>query len=225
MGSMRRSYGQYCGIARSLDVVGDRWALLLVRELLYLGPRRFRDLRAALPGLAPNLLTRRLRELERAGVVARSQLPDPARVPVYRLTRRGSALEPVLRALLQWGRPLLEDPRGQAPLRVALPVMALGALFRPEDAADVAAVFELRVEGQVFQAVVADGRLELLVGGQRPPDAVATVDAATLADVAAGRTEALDALAAGTLRLEGEPDALAAFVRIFGHNPDLRLPG
>ena len=219
---MSRSYGQYCGIARSLDVMGDRWALLLARELLYLGPRRFRDLRAALPGLAPNLLTRRLRELERAGVVARAELPDPARVPVYRLTRRGRSLEPVLHALHQWGRPLLDDPRGHSDLRVALPVMALRAVFRPEDAEGVESVFEFRVEGQSFQALVADGHMELLVGSQHPPDVVATADTVTVADVAAGRTAALDALAAGTLRLEGEPDALSGFVRIFGHNPALR---
>jgi DNA-binding HxlR family transcriptional regulator len=220
---MARSYGQYCGIARALDVVGDRWALLLVRELLYLGPRRFRDLRAALPGLAPNLLTRRLRELEKAGVVARDRLPDPARVPVYRLTRRGRGLEPVLHAMLQWGRPLLGDPRGRDDLRVALTVMALRALSRPEDAAGVEAVFEFRIEGQVFQALVAERHMELLVGSQHPPDVVATAEAVVLADVAAGRADALEALSAGTLRLEGEPDALAHFVRIFGHNPELRL--
>jgi len=219
---MARSYGQYCGIARALEVVGDRWSLLLVRELLYLGPRRFRDLRAALPGLAPNLLTRRLRALEAAGVVARGELPDPARVPVYRLTQRGRALEPVLRALLHWGRPLLGDPRGEAALRPALPMMALRALLRPEDAADVEAVFELRVGSEVFQALVAAGHVELMVGSQHPADVVATVDAATLAAVAAGRTDAGDALAAGHLRLEGEPDALADFVRLFAHNPDLR---
>jgi DNA-binding HxlR family transcriptional regulator len=222
---MARSYGQYCGIARSLDVVGDRWALLVVRELLYLGPRRFRDLRLALPGLAPNLLTRRLRELERAGVLARARLPDPARVAVYRLTRRGRALEPVLRALLQWGRPLLDDARGVAALRPALPLMALRALHRAEDAEGVEAVFEFRVEGQSFQALVADGHMELLVGSQHPPDVVATAEAAVLADVAAGRADALDALAAGTLRLEGDPDALASFVRLFAQNPEVRPPG
>ena len=178
---MGRSYGQYCGIARALDVVGDRWALLVVRELLYLGPRRFRDLQAALPGLAPNLLTRRLRELERAGVLARATLPEPARVPVYGLTRRGRELEPVLRALLL-------------------------------------------LDAQVFQAVVAEGRMEILVGSQHPPDAVATSDTATLADVAAGRVAALDVLSAGALRLEGDPDALATFDRLFGHNPALRPP-
>jgi DNA-binding HxlR family transcriptional regulator len=219
---MRRSYGQYCGIARALDVVGDRWALLVVRELLYLGPRRFRDLQAALPGLAPNLLTRRLRELERAGVLARGTLPEPARVPIYGLTRRGRELEPVLRALLLWGRPLLDDPRGHEPLRAALPMMVLRAVFRPEDADGVEAIFEFRLDAQVFQAVVAEGRMEILVGSQHPPDAVATSDTATLADVAAGRTAALDVLSAGAMRLEGDPDALASFVRLFGHNPALR---
>ena len=219
---MARSYGQYCALARALDVVGERWSLLVLRELLYLGPRRFRDLAAALPGLAPNLLTRRLRELEKAGVLSRATLPAPAGVPVYRITARGRALEPAIAALLAWGRPLLGDPREHEGLRPALPVIALRAAFRPEDAADVRAVYELRVEGQVFQTVVAGGRMEILEGSQRTPDVVATGEVATFADVAAGRVDALDALAAGTLRLEGEPDALAGFVRIFGHNPALR---
>lgn len=219
---MPRSYGQYCALARALDVVGDRWSLLLVRELLYLGPRRFRDLRAALPGLAPNLLTRRLRELEKGGVVARAMLPEPASVRVYRLTARGRALEPAVFALLQWGRPLLGDPRDREDLRAALPVMALRAAFRPEDAAPEEMVYELRIEGQVFQARVADGHMEILSGAQRRPDVIATGDAVTFAEVAAGRTDALEALASGALRVEGEPDALGSFVRIFAQNPALR---
>lgn len=205
-----------------MDVVGDRWALLLIRELLYLGPRRFRDLRAALPGLAPNLLTRRLRDLEQAGVLARGELPDPARVPIYRLTSRGAALEPVLDALLRWGRTLLDDPRGHPALRVALPLMAFRAIFRPEDAEGVEAVYEFRADGQAFQAVVARGRMELRAGTPHSPDVVVTSDATTLAELAAGRIDSLDALGDGRWRLEGEPDSLAAFVRIFGRNPGLR---
>jgi DNA-binding HxlR family transcriptional regulator len=219
-----KTYQQYCGLARALDVVGDRWTLLLVRELLYLGPRRFRDLAAAMPGLAPNLLTRRLRDLERAGVVTRGTLPEPAGVAVYRLTARGRALEPALFALMQWGRPLLPDPRERPGLRAALPVIALRAAFRREDAAGIDEVYELRVEGSVFQAVVRGGRMEVLHGAQRTPDVVATADAVTFADIVAGRADALEALGRGLLRIEGEPEALGNFVRLFAQNPALRPP-
>jgi DNA-binding HxlR family transcriptional regulator len=97
-----RSYNDLCPIARALDVVGERWALLVIRELL-LGPQRFSDLRLALPGVSSNLLTDRLRELEVRGVVRRRVLPPPAGSSVYELTDRGLRLEPVLDALGAWG--------------------------------------------------------------------------------------------------------------------------
>src|ERR687889_2824463 len=97
-----RSYGDRCGIARALDVVGERWALLVVRELL-LGPKRFTDLRAGLPNVGPDVLAQRLRELEAAGVVRRAKLPPPAASKVYELTPRGAELEPVILALGRWG--------------------------------------------------------------------------------------------------------------------------
>src|ERR1700733_9314856 len=97
-----RSYGDACGIARALDVVGERWALLVVRELLF-GPQRFSDLRRGLPGASSNMLTDRLRELEAHGVVRRRTLPPPAACSVYELTARGRDLEPTLDALGAWG--------------------------------------------------------------------------------------------------------------------------
>ena len=175
-----------------------------------------------MPGLAPNLLTRRLRQLEKAGLASRATLPEPAGVAVYCLTTRGRALEPALFALMQWGRPLLADPRERPGLRAALPVIALRAAFRREDAADIDEVYELRVEGAVFQAVVQGERMEILHGAQRTPDVVATADAVTFADMAAGRADALEALGRGLLRIEGEPQALGNFVRLFAQNPALR---
>ncbi len=218
----RRSYRQHCGIASALDVVGDRWTLLIVRELLYLGPRRFADLARSQPGLAPNLLTRRLRELEHAGILTRSALPPPASATVYQLTARGRQLEPVLRALLRFGTPLLGDPRDLEELRTELPLQALRAVFRPEDAEGVDEVYEFRIDDLVMQARVVDGTMTLRHGAPDPPDVIVTGDALTLADIAAARVDALDALGSGSLRLEGEPDALRHFVRIFAQNPDLR---
>src|SRR5919205_66330 len=97
----RRSYGDRCGIARALDLVGERWALLVVRELL-LGPKRFTDLRAGLPHVSPDVLAQRLRELEQAGVLRRGTLPPPAASRIYELTGRGRELEPVVLALGRW---------------------------------------------------------------------------------------------------------------------------
>src|SRR3954454_3993708 len=108
---MVRTYGQYCSIARALDVVGDRWTLLIVRELLLKGPSRFTDLKNGLPGVAPNLLSTRLKELESAGLVGRAEAPPPVATALYDLTDDGRALEPVLRSLGLWGLRLMDAAR------------------------------------------------------------------------------------------------------------------
>src|ERR671934_3026448 len=104
-----RSYGQYCSLAKTLDVVGDRWTLLIVRELLLRGASRYTDLRNGLPGIATNLLAERLRELERAGIVAREKAPPPIATTLFRLTPRGEQLRPVLEGLTRWGIPLMAE--------------------------------------------------------------------------------------------------------------------
>src|SRR5919201_6854048 len=105
-----RSYGQFCGLAKALDVVGDRWTLLIVRELLLRGPCRYTDLRKGLPGIATNLLAERLRELEDAGVVLREEAPPPIATTLYSLTPRGEELRRVIYELGRWGTPLMRDP-------------------------------------------------------------------------------------------------------------------
>src|SRR5471032_2293839 len=105
-----RSYSQYCGLARALDVVGDRWTLLIVRELLLLGPARYTDLQHGLPGIATNLLVTRLRDMEDAGLVEREDAAPPSVAKLFRLTPRGEQLEPALMALGSWGGPLMGEP-------------------------------------------------------------------------------------------------------------------
>src|SRR3979409_2476971 len=100
-----RSYGQYCSVAKALDVIGARWTLLIVRELELRGACRYTDLRNGLPGIATNLLADRLRELEHAGVVAREDAPPPVATALFRLTPRGAQLRPVLESLVRWGMP------------------------------------------------------------------------------------------------------------------------
>jgi DNA-binding HxlR family transcriptional regulator len=138
-----RRYDDPCGIARALDVVGDRWALLVVRELLF-GPKRFLQLRSGLHGVSPNVLSQRLRELEDAGLVRRDVLEPPASVAVYELTARGRALEPVLLELGRWGS---QEPVTTArELSVSALMVALKTVFDPAAAVD--AVYGVRVDGQ-----------------------------------------------------------------------------
>jgi DNA-binding HxlR family transcriptional regulator len=140
-----RSYRQHCGIARALDLVGERWALLVVRDLV-LGPKRFTDLRASLPGIATNVLTQRLKQLERDGIVRRRLLPPPAASTVYELTEYGRELEPVLLAFGRWGAKSIGEPTPDRSIRSEWFGVALKTYFRPEAAEDVHATIALRFD-------------------------------------------------------------------------------
>ncbi|MGN9783763.1 winged helix-turn-helix transcriptional regulator [Nonomuraea sp. ZG12] len=203
-----RTYDDPCGIARALDQVGERWALLIVRELL-LGPKRFTDLRAGLPGASQNVLSQRLRELEESQVVRRRKLPPPAASQVYELTDRGRELEPVVLALARWGSraPL----RSAGPLSVDALMYALKSTFDPEAAGDFAGRLELRLGEQSFLAEVSGGRFTLLrtEPGAVPADAVLRAGADTLrALVFTG-----DRLDPGMV--EGDRQVAERFVRLF----------
>src|SRR6478609_1913478 len=131
-----RTYGQLCGLARALDVLGERWTLLLIRELSR-GPKRFRDLLTNLPGIGTNLLTARLKSLESDGVIRRTLLPPPAGVHVYELTARGRALEQPLQQLALWGFDLLPDDPGTATARAAWAAASMRAAATAEGLAGV----------------------------------------------------------------------------------------
>jgi DNA-binding HxlR family transcriptional regulator len=163
---MSRSYEDPCGIARALDRVGERWALLVAREL-FLGPKRFTDLRSGLPAASPNVLSQRLRELEDAGVIGRRELPAPAACTVYELTPWGRELEPVVLALARWGRRALPLPKGQLSLDALL--FALRSTFDPTVAQGR---FELRLGHDVFTAVASRQGLAVTRGPCEAPDAV-----------------------------------------------------
>jgi DNA-binding HxlR family transcriptional regulator len=210
----KRTYRDPCGIARALDVVGERWALLVVRELM-LGPKRFTDLRAALPGLSADILTQRLRELDAAGVVGRSTLPPPAASKVYELTGRGRELEPVLLALGRWGSREPLPPAGRALTADAF-ALALPTLFAGAEGVDATIV--LRLGEARFEARVHAGRLEVTrlerTGGAAPD---ATIEATTgaLAQVMWHGRPLEDALAADTVRIGGDRGAAEAFLALF----------
>ncbi|GAA4445008.1 winged helix-turn-helix transcriptional regulator [Phytohabitans houttuyneae] len=209
----KRTYADPCGVARALSVVGERWALLVVRELLF-GPKRFSDLSRGLPGMSQNVLSQRLRELEEAGVVRRGRLGPPASIQVYELTDRGQRLEPVLLALSAWGSRLPLPSGGE--LSVDALMLALRSTFDPSAAGDLSARVELRLGDDRFRVEVAGGALSLARGGYTAaPDAVLTTGPATLrALVFAGRRTA-DALRKGDLHIDGDRKVAERLLRCF----------
>ncbi|MFB7373140.1 winged helix-turn-helix transcriptional regulator [Streptomyces sp. NPDC056222] len=198
----RRSYDQYCAAARALDAVGDRWTLLIVRELLA-GPRRYTDLHADLPGVSTDMLAGRLKDMESAELVTRRRLPPPASAYVYELTRRGRELLPVLRALAEWGAPALEEPRPTDAVRAhwfAIPL--LSAL----EGAVAGVVHVILDEGEFHLRVGVDGQPPEY--GDGPPAGPADVrlrtDSATCRALASGRSTLGQAVRDGRVEMEGE---------------------
>jgi DNA-binding HxlR family transcriptional regulator len=205
----KRSYGDQCGIARALDLVGERWALLVVRELL-LGPKRFTDLRTGLPHLSADVLSQRLRELEEAGVVRRSKLPPPARSRVYELTAWGKELEPVVISLGRWGSrgPF---PDTDMPLGADSLMIALKTLFAPSLADARDSVIEIVLGEDRFRASVADGMLDIVRGAADRPAARIESDPPTLA-AAMWHGRPIDAPG---IEIEGDRAAAERFLALF----------
>lgn len=200
----KRSYDQHCTVARALDVVGERWTLLLVRELL-LGPKRFKDLCGGLPGIGTNLLAARLKTLEEHGVVRRATLPPPAGSGVYELTGLGRSLEPVIVALSRWGSMLMEDPRDGDDVRPAWAAMALRSSLEPPAGGD-RGIYELRIDGEAFHLRVAGGAVEARQGPADEPDVVVVGGTGAFLELAAGRLECEEALASAAIQIEGQPE-------------------
>ena len=160
-----RSYDQFCALARALDVVGDRWTLLIVREL-FARDSRYSDLRDALPGIATNLLAERLRQLQEAGVIEAYAAPSPVRATVYRLTARGRDLRPAMRALVAWGLPLMATGQGADAFRTQWLVMAVRIVFDGVDVADLAPLTVLvEVGGEPATIEVSREGLGMELGG------------------------------------------------------------
>jgi DNA-binding HxlR family transcriptional regulator len=172
-----RTYRDRCGVARALDVVGERWSLLIVRELL-LGPKRYTDIRAGVPRATPNVLSERLRELEQGGVLRRRTLGPPVSARVYELTERGYALEPVLLALGRWGS--ASPAAADAEMSVDSHALALRTLFDAAAAGERSLSVNLEIEGDVLAAHVAAGELRITRGGDPGAQATLAVDRATL---------------------------------------------
>jgi DNA-binding HxlR family transcriptional regulator len=208
-----RSYGQYCGFARALELVGDRWALLLVRDLL-VGPKRFGDLQRGLPKIPSNILSARLKELEENGIVRRRAQPRPPGGVAYELTADGSDLEEGVVALGRWGAKHLGEPRPDEIVTDDSMAMALRTIFRPDAAANDDLRFELHVGEVVVSAVVRDG--VVVVGRGGLPDADLVIDAGLeIRALLSGEVTPREALRTGAVRVRGKRALLRRFTELF----------
>ena len=203
----RRTYGQYCGLAHALDLIGARWTMLILRELMT-GPKRYKDLQKHLPGIGTNLLAARLKFLERQGLITKRLLPPPASTEAYDLTPHGEALEPALIELARWGLASIGQPDEDDAYGPHWSTLAMKAIFRPERAEGLRAVFEYRVGDDVFHAQVDDGTLHTAQGPATTPDVVLTTDPETYLAVVSGQTTMEAAIAAGRMTVEGNTELL-----------------
>jgi DNA-binding HxlR family transcriptional regulator len=219
-----KRYSQYCPIAHALDAVGERWSLLIVRDLLN-GPKRYTDLAAGLPGIGTNILAARLRDLEQANVVRKRKLPPPAPATVYELTEYGAELEEVMHTLARWGARSLGPPSADEQLCPGWSLNAVKGTFRPRAAASVHATYELRLGDEVTTMRVDDGSLAVTGGAADAPDLVFETDPATMFELLDRRVTAAEALDGGRVRIEGEADELERLVSMLSFEPQpLEVP-
>jgi DNA-binding HxlR family transcriptional regulator len=207
MGEKKRSYGQHCTVARALDVVGERWTLLLVRELST-GPKRFKDLLEGLPGIGTNLLAGRLKALQGEGIVQRATLPPPAGSNVYELTGLGRELELVIVALSRWGARLLDSPGEEDEVRAGWAAVAMRSALGPEASGGRPGTYGFRIDGEAFHVRVDHGGedVEARQGPAPDPDLIVEGDAETFLAVASRRLSLEEAVQSGALRTDGEQE-------------------
>ena len=212
-----RVYGQFCGLARALEIVGERWVVLIVRDLL-VGPKRFTDLRSGLPKIPTNVLASRLRELEAAGVVRRRLLPRPAGSVIYELTEYGAELEDVVIRLGRWGAKLLDQPRVDEIITEDSMVMAMRSTFHPEAAHGLRAGYELHFGDIVIHACVDNGKVDVAAGPLPSPDLVIEAGPG-IKDLMTGTIGPTDAIKSGIVHVKGDARLLARFAEIFRIEP------
>jgi DNA-binding HxlR family transcriptional regulator len=202
-----RSYQQYCAVAKALDVIGDRWVLLIIRELMSSGPSRYTDLLKGLPGIATNLLADRLREMEKAGLVRREEAPPPVATTLFHLTERGQALRGVLEELGRWGAPMMGVPQPGNVFRSHWLVFPLDAYLEDREPDQPAVAIELRTGDEPMVVETVDGRVRTRRGTAEHPDAVVTGRPGLILGLLSGRLDLAEARKRG-LELSGSQKAL-----------------
>ena len=215
-----RSYQQYCAVAKALDVVGDRWVLLIVRELLSTGPSRYTDLLKGLPGIATNLLADRLREMEKAGLVKREEAPPPVATTLFHLTERGAALRIVLEELGRWGAPMMGVPQPSNVFRSHWLVFPLDAYLvdKTPDGPPVSVQLQTGDEPMVVETV--DGKVRTRRGTVEHPDAVLSARPGVILGLLSGRLDLAEARGRG-LEVSGNENVLGRLIGDWGKLPAL----
>ena len=213
----RRSYDQYCGLAGALDIVGERWTLLVVRELMS-GPKRYTDVADALRGIGTSLLANRLKRLESDGVVARTWLAPPAASTVYQLTETGQELAHALMPLVSWGlrHAVPPAPGPDTQVRAEWSLLAFTHAVDPAALADIDAIYEFQVDNTSAILRVQNGQAHVLQrGSETTPDATFRLDAATVAAIGSGRTSVAEATMDGRIAVDGDTAVIDALVAAF----------
>jgi DNA-binding HxlR family transcriptional regulator len=215
MSSRPRSYGQFCGLARALEIVGERWSLLIVRDLV-LGPKRYPELRAGLPKIPDSILSSRLNDLEQSGVLCRRIRPDLDASVIYELTEYGAELDQVLLELGLWGARALTRPRPDEVFTLDAAILSLYTTFQPDASVGLRMAFEIHYDTMVVHALVENDTLKVGEGGHPGADLVIRVERGTgLLDVLTGRLTPAEAVSGGEVRLEGDPGDFLVFSHLF----------
>jgi DNA-binding HxlR family transcriptional regulator len=215
---MSKRYDQYCPIAHAVGMLGERWTLLVVRELIY-GPKRYTDLVEGLPGIGTNVLAARLRDLEACGIVEKRKLPPPAASTVYELTEYGRGLEEAVYALARWGIRTLGPPGPDDELEAEWGIHAFPALLNPEAARGLTETYVLRIGDDVFTTRLEDGELTASVGEAEDADLVLEVDMETFFGLAGGDLSPADAVEQGLANVEGDLETLERCFTVFTFAP------
>jgi len=208
-----RRYGQFCGVTRALEIVGERWALLIIRDLL-VSPKRFTDLRHGLPRIPTNILSTRLKELEEAGVVRRRVLPRPSGAVVYELTEYGEELDEIVMALGRWGAQRLGEPGPEDIVTEDSMIMAMRSTFHPEAAVGRSVRYQLSLGEVVVHVDIDNGNLR--VGGGAAPDRDVVIESGpAFKALLSGEVTPDEALADGSVKVTGDPGLLKQFAETF----------
>jgi len=202
-----KSYREYCAVAQALDVVGERWTLLIIRELLIQGPSRYTDLRNGLPGIATNLLAERLREMEQAGLIRREEAHPPVATTLFHLTERGRELKPVVDALGRWGGPLVSRPIGDDEFRSHWLVLPIEAHLIDNTPERPPITIELRTGDEAMLVETIDGRVRARPGKADHPNAVLTGTGSQVIGLLTGRLDLAEAMRRG-LQVEGDREVI-----------------
>jgi DNA-binding HxlR family transcriptional regulator len=209
-----RSYNQFCALALALDVIGERWTLLIIRELLA-GPRRFKDLLSGLPDISTNLLSERLKQLEVQQIIQRRVLPPPAGSTVYELTEFGQGLETAVLELGKWGSRLLPPSLdGLALPSLGATTLAIKAFFHPEQAHDINETFELHLRDEVLQVQVREGALQVQQGQSVKADVILHMEMGVFMGLFSGQLRPEAALSGKLLQVDGDPEGLKRFLKL-----------